>query len=337
MDRETIPKAIGYFLVGVLLAVAIVMAYGLVGCSYFDADVPEHSSPSSTETQQLAVRADNVQAEIEAEADQATGWPSASDCDGTLWAGLACAAGVRNVNIDLAELSSGVIGRRPGPHGDCRSDEQIATRSGSSVSNDMFQGFSWCVWRTKRLDLAQRFATACESRRLLQGALPACVIGEPYPESLDRVVLRPNGLSIVGKILYALTDHSDDRDYRTIPSVYSASGADFERHLAALGIALNGELTQGELPLAAPELGVGVFTMFDVLRRLADADANDWTAQAVLGVYTGDYAPSLKLLLAEPMVCPTYARGTTDADTAIYCKVSWLFAARLVLAHHPQE
>lgn len=305
-----------------VLAIACALALSVVACSYFDRDV-EETSGTSTDRSKLQEKFDVVMADVVYNRDQASGWPSADDCDGTLWAGLLCAAGAPGVNIDLAELGPGVIGRKPGKA--CWDATLGDQGSKSTTSNDMVQGYFWCAWRTQRLDLLEKFATACESRPVLFEGVPACIIGEPHPAMASRVVLRPNLLGSLGRMLYAMTDGSDRRDYRALPSLYvGLPDEDYARHLQSLGIALNGEVHS-----RSPKS----FAVLDAtpqeraqLQALVQKDPTDWTAAAALAVYTGDYGPVTATLLADSP-CPTYSREP------INCKVSWLFAARLVLDH----
>lgn len=54
-----------------------------------------------------------------------------------------------------------------------------------------------------------------------------------------RVVLRPNGIGIVGRALYALTDGRDDRSYRKWISLYGG-GEGYEQHVQTVGILTDG-------------------------------------------------------------------------------------------------
>ena len=266
--------------------------------------------------------------------DQQTGWPSALDCDGTLWAGLACAAGVPDVKIELAELTPGVIGRRPGS--DCHAsdlDGDGKPDSKSTTSQDMAMGYMWCLWRSKNLPATKRFADACQARPLAFEDLPACILGEPYPEMAARVVLRPNGMGLLGRLLYNVSAGSDARPWRNTPSLYLPVLEDYEKHLQALGIALHGELDEQSAD-AVPASALYKLDingqMLERLQELTSANPDDWTFQAVYSVYTGNYQPAIEILLRDPLACPTYARSSE-----VNCVVSWLFAARLVLNRYP--
>lgn len=307
----------------VLFTILLALA---AGCGHFEHSVPEQVAPGPRAELQAAY--DQTSAEVVAERDQASGWPSADDCDGVLWAGLLAAAGAPDVKLDLAELAPGVIGRRPGA--DCfREDRDGNGRvdSGSTTSNDMIMGYLWGTWRTRRMDLLEKFATACESRPVSVDGQFGCILGDPFPAEAARVVLRPNGLGLLGRVIYAVSGGSDKRTYRDLPAVYiGVPEEDYGRHLQALGIILNGEVhTQGP-----KQFGVLDVTPQekDQLALLLQKDPNDWTAAAGLAVYTGDFQAVVGTLLDSGAPCPTYARGA-----ALNCKVSWLFAARLVLNH----
>lgn len=295
----------------------------ITACGHLEHSVPEQVAPGPRAELQAAF--DVTSAEVVAERDQASGFPSADDCDGVLWAGLECAAGVPGVNIDLAELAPGVLGRRPGA--DCHAEDRDGNGkpdSGSTTSQDMALGRLMCAWRSRDLAFLQRFADACEARPFLFDGLPACIIGEPYPEAASRVVMRPNLMGLLGRAIFVLSSGSDDRPYRRVPAFHVGTPEDYEAHLRSLGITLDGEI----------DTALGSLDMVDItpaeksqLESLVAADPTDWTAAAALGVYSGDFAPALALLLAPARVCPTYTR------TPLNCKVSWLFAARLVLDH----
>ncbi len=293
----------------------------LAGCSYFERSVPEQSTTAAPRVD-LQAKYDSMVAEIVAASDPVSGWHLNDDCDRTLWAGLACAAGVPGVKIDLAQLAPGVIGRRPDRA--CWDPELGEQGSKSTTSQDMATGYLLCAWRTKRLDLFETFATACESRSVGVDGQRACIIGEPWPAQAARVLLRSNLLGILGRAIYSISGGADKRDYRVLSPIYVGQPeADYERHLQALGM-----IFDGEVDTQTPKLTDITPQQKDQLAALAAADPIDWTAAAGLAVYSGDYGPVLALLMAEPVVCPTYTRGDE-----IDCKVSWAFAARLVLDH----
>jgi hypothetical protein len=291
----------------------------LAGCSYFERSVPEQSATATVPRADLQAKYDSMVAEIVAASDPVSGWPLKDDCDRTLWAG---AAGVPGVNIDLAQLAPGVIGRRPDRA--CWDPELGDQGSKSTTSQDMATGYLLCAWRTKRLDLLETFATACESRSVGIDGQRACIIGEPWPAEASRVLLRSNLLGILGRTIYSISGGADKRDYRALTPFYlGLPEADYERHLQALGM-----IFDGEVDTQTPKLTDITPQQKDQLAALAVADATDWTAAAGIAVYSGDFAPVLALLMADPIVCPTYTRGDE-----IDCKVSWAFAARLVLDH----
>jgi hypothetical protein len=203
----------------------------------------------------------------------------------------------------------------------------------------MVTGYLWGVWRTRRVDLAQRLADACQARAIAPEAVMACVIGEPYPAMAARVVLRPNGTGLLGRVVYELTAGGDARKWRHAPTWYAgvAGEADYEKHLAALGIALQGEVDEGSADaVPAPPAGEGLLEingqMLERLQQLRGENPGDWTFAAALSVYTGDFPAAIALLLDPATACPSYTR-----ESVVNCKVSWLFAARLVLHRYPAE
>lgn len=284
------------------------------GCSYAEKhEESEPSAPSDVET--LKTRFAEKKAAYELATNGASGWPSVDDCDATLWAGLVCAAGAP-VAIELAELEPGVVHRRP--ERACWTAEAGDVGSKSTVSNDMLLGYLWCGWRAGNLLAMQRLADYGEAHNW--------VMGEPFPEMASRVVLKPNQIGILGRIIYALSNGDDDRGYRDLPAVYAPGVEDYELHLQTVGILLGGETTE-----LAREQGL-LDINGESLKRLEDNAKkypDDALVQAALGVYTGDFNAATKLLLDPGYEYPTYVRGAE-----LYKDVHWLFAASLVLRRY---
>ncbi len=250
-------------------------------------------------------------------ADADTLWPSLDDCDGLLWSGLVCAAGI-GAKVGLAEYEPGVIHRRP--YRACWTKAEGDVGSKSTISNDMLLGYFWCGWRNKDLAAMQRLGDYGQANNF--------VMGEPFPSQASRVVLKPNGQALLGRIIYELSGHDDKRSYRDIPLIYLPVSEDFERHLQVLSIVLGGEISS----LTAEN---GLLDISDEsLSRLQEnvhGDPNDALFQAALGVYTGDMTAAIALLEDPNYIYPSYVRGSENFKI-----VHWLFAADLVLRRYKE-
>lgn len=298
----------------------ISIVVSLIGCHKHE----ERSGSSSTDQlrAQFSVKMD----ELRRTSDEAFGWPSVSDCDGLMWAGLALAAGSQ-VNLAAAELAPGEMHRRPAP---CWTKEGGDVGSKSTISQDMLIGYLWGLWRSHDLSALQRLAAYGEAHEVRLGkALVGWVMGQPYPLEAARVFSRLNVVGAVGRMLYGLSGGTDDRTYRKEPTVFGPVAADFEQHLQVLSILLEGELTGEEAKAGLLAIND---SMLSRLNDLAASNFDDALFQTALGIYTGDYARAIELLTADTYVLPTYVRG---ADA--YGLVHWLFAAHLVLKHHPDN
>lgn len=249
--------------------------------------------------------------------DHDTGWPSATDCDGTLWAGLAYAAGIDTVRLQLAEYSEGEIHRRPSPP--CWDGEDRG--SATTVSRDMLNGYMWGMWRARNLDALRRLAGYGEAH--------FWKMGRPLDDG--RTILTGNGIGLLGRMIKKLD--GPDKIYRHIQPVFTKVSADYERHGLALGILLEGEVDQPVEPELLPRAYEypGRYSditenQSDLLEWLAAESPGDALFQAGHATYSGDYNKAVELLLDQNYKCPSYVRGSDN-----YCLVHWLFAAKLVL------
>lgn len=231
-----------------------------------------------------------------AEADQATGWPSAVDCDATLWAGIAASIGLP-VKLNLAEYHDGEIHRRPESSGECYPDG-----SPSTISNDMLTGYLAGLWALQDREAVHRLAAYGEHHTWKMGE------GDPF-----RTILR-NGIGLVGRMLYSLSSGADDRIYRHLAGIYGAASEEFEEHLQVEEIFLEGEVSGG---LNDKELGR--------LTDLAGAHPDDRLFQAAAAVYTGEQERACTVVMgAAP--APGYVRGAPT-----YGRIHWLKAAKMLL------
>lgn len=233
--------------------------------------------------------------------DQETGWPSATDCDGTLWAGLAKAGGVRTVNLQLAKQEDGRIHRRP--KNPCFKDG-IDLGSKSTISKDMLLGYVYGMFKSgNKGELEYLFNYGTEHR---------WVMGDPASE-IGRVVLTPNGIATLCLAIKNLG--GSDKTECHLPTSFGTGSADYEQHLAVLGIALWGEIN-GSVPNDA----------YKTLEALVAASPKDALFQAVNAAYhDGNYSSAVSLLL-DGYVYPTYVRGSEH-----YQEVHWLFTAHYIL------
>ncbi len=290
-----------------LLALALVG-----GCSVFK---PRHEPAAPKADPGIVLLRQKYAVTFEAllkASDPASHWPSVTDCDGTLWSGLSLAVG-EPVNLALAEYAPGEIHRRP--------TECYPAESASTVSNDMLLGYLWGMWEKGDLDALQRLADYGEKNHWTMGK-----------GDVSATVFRPNGSGLLGRAIYALSDGKDDRSYRQVPPLFTPVTADYEKHLMAEAITLNGSVNE---MLRSKNLGGGL-GLLDVssqdllrLKELENSDGTDALFGAALATYTGDYAKTIGLLLSDAAP-PSYVRGS---DT--YRLVYWLKAAKLVLDRYP--
>lgn len=249
--------------------------------------------------------------------DPETGWPSKTDCDATLWAGKAKAVGLPT-KLELAEYEPGQIHRRPPPSCWNKTDGDVGSKS--TVSNDMILGYMWGLWNHKDLEAFKRLAKYGEDHNWM--------MGEPAAMA-SRVLLKPNQQGLLGRIIYDLSNGTDNRSYRRLLEYYPEVKEDYEMHLQALGILLQGEVN---MDVANEPSGASLVDINDQmlqrLRDLVDADPKNPLFHAALGVYTGDFEQAITLLLDDTTPVPSYVRGDNHAALS---GVEWLFAADVIL------
>jgi hypothetical protein len=314
----------------------LLFVFILFGCRYVSGDRKETSEPQqNARVEELrAVRAAKL-AELQTLVD-ADGYPGRTDCDLTLWVGEAKFAGVA-VNLDLVEYKGGEVHRRPSPS--CWVDGRDEGAR-STVSGDMLAGYMLGRWSERNLGAFQRLAKAGESREVYL-PIPGWVMGEPYPEMASRVVLRPSGISLVGRAIYALSGGQDDRSYRKWQPLYGA-GEDYERHVQAVGILTDGLVAEAlrkdsldavptdRAPTGGTDLSLLDVTLneLDALKHFVATEPQNYFFHAVYGRYTGDMGPAVDLLLDPGTPVPPYVRG---AHQRAYELIHWLAAAQVVL------
>lgn len=301
-----------------------------IACGHGKPHEEVNGQPSAVET--LRERHATWLQELRGASAEDSGWPSVSDCDGTLWAGLAKAAGA-SVVLELAEYEPGVIHRRPTP---CWTPTSGDVGSKSTVSRDMMTGYLWGWWSQGAggLPALERLAD--------YGAANGWVMGLPKDRPFD-VELGDNLKGVLCRAIQGLRGQADiRRECGSAPSVYLPVAADYARHVQVLGILLQGEtdhlLHSGDALPADPgrheeepplELTAIDDGMLKRLHENAEAEPADALFQGALGIYTGDYAEGVRLLGDDAYQCPSYVRGAPA-----YCLVHKAFAAWVILKHH---
>lgn len=224
------------------------------------------------------------------------GWPSKHDCDGTLWAGIACLGGV-DTRISLAEAAPGQTERRPGPS--CYPNESKTT-----TSKDMVTGYMGCLYKKGDLGALERLADYGEAHSWAMGE-PASAVGE--------VLLDPNRQGLLGRLIMALGGR--ERDYARIVPVHVPVTADYARHLQMIEIYLHGKEHGSISPL-----------MMELIRNNVRSDDGDAFFQALKGRYTGDFDKFQELVSNPNYTFPSYVRGSEE-----YRKAHLLFALAVAL------
>lgn len=247
-----------------------------------------------------------VLAEARRSFDPKTGWPSATDCDGTLWAGLAKASGVESVQLGLAEHGGqGQIHRRP--YDPCWADGQDRG-SASTVSRDMILGYMWG-------------ADKGAIKRLVEYGKPRnWVMGAPYPEQASRVLLTGNLIGLLGRMNCEYNEICEN--FRHIPPVYTKDTKDYVTHLTVLYILLNGRDIK-TVSVSSEEK--------EMLKWLVEVDPKNATFQAAKAIYTDQTFDVAASLLLDGDYVPSYVRGSDN-----YRYVYWLFSAYIILNQYNQ-
>jgi len=227
----------------------------------------------------------------------ALGWPDAHDCDQTLWAGEARAAGAA-IDLHLAEYNPGEIHRRPEALGEC-----YPTESASTISNDMLLGYLLGTWEARDADALIRLAQ--------YGEVHNWVMGQPLSE--PRVILSPTGQGLLGRAIEKLG--GPKKSYSILPDPCLPVEADYERHLQVVGIYLDGRISGGISSIC-----------LDALNRQAKDAPLDALFQAARGIYDADEGSAISLLLNDQYQTPSYVRGAPAYEI-----IHKLLAGRIVL------
>lgn len=227
------------------------------------------------------------------------GWPSDSDCDAALWAGIARAAGADWVDVSAAVQPDGRPTRLP--YADCGpGDMGYNNGSATTISNDMITGIMLGLYASNDSSTTKRLWDYGYSQGWIMG-FPAWYA--------SRVVLRPNGITMLARLLYSTSSGRYDYAARWSAVIYGPVVEDFEGHLLLLGRYLQSRLGGPQYGMETAEYLMGYYK------------DNDALAQAVAGKYS-----SAARLLLGPYKSPTYVRGHES-----YHLVHWLMAARIAL------
>jgi hypothetical protein len=208
--------------------------------------------------------------------------------------------------------------RRPGLS--CWTGEQDEA-SGSTISNDMLTGYFLALFQKKDLDGFIRRAEHGEKNSF---QAPGWVMGQPFPAQVAKVLLRPNGVSLVGRAMFTLSRGQIDKYYRNLPPFFGLQMKDYEFHIQAIGILTEGLIREHQTTYDVTEF------QFQALKVLADTMRDDGFIQAVYGRYAdtpnGGTGTAIKLLTDPNYRSPSYVRGHES-----YHLIHWLAAARTIL------
>lgn len=274
------------------------------GCGYFE---KHEAKPHNEETRSLERKHYEVYSEVEAQLDVETGWPSINDCDSALWAGISCQLGMRT-EISFAEYSPGEIHRRP--YRACYTDRDEGSKT--TISRDMLTGYMGCLIYKKDLPALKRLASYGERHNWIMGK----------PEwYVSRVYLGTNLTGLLGRAIHKISDGSDDRSYRNLPTAHLPVTEDYARHIQVQEILLQDSVDE----IKTVDINGN---MLERLKDHASSSPEDPLFAAALGRFTGDQSRTMELLMRDEMYCPTYARGERPD---LYCKLIWLQAGDIVL------
>ncbi len=278
-----------------------------------------------TNVEQLNSLYHDRQAEMLTLRDPASGWPTATDCDGMIWAGkYASTMKDASVNIESAEYpeAPGKFSRRPFPA--CWTPEGGDQGSATTWSRDMaVAGLLPFAFLRHHLGTLERHGAYAKAHNWQ--------LGEPLDEG--QTVYSPALIGLLFKTIYAL---GGDLDSNALwPDYYPAGLDDYQAHLLVMSIWLQGEVaTRINEMDAAPRKPSGAVhkdiseTMYARLAEQTEKDPNNPLYAYVYGKYNGDQAHTMDLLLNPAMPLGVYVR----CDKLRACQLAeWLFTANLLL------
>lgn len=208
-------------------------------------------------------------------------WPSDQDCDGALWAGVARAAGLEQVQVHLGLTEEGRPTRRP--LGDCGPlSHGFNNGAAGTTSTDMQLGLILGLFAAKDLAHLEHMRNYADLHNLL--------VGVPK-ELLSRSVMKPGTRALLGQAIWKLGGKKDK--WALMDQVYFPPLTDYQLHLELLTLHLEFRL------------GTWNRTKLAVARMEADLNPGDSLAQAV----AGKKKEAASLLLNPNWVPPEYVRG----------------------------
>jgi hypothetical protein len=225
--------------------------------------------------------------------------PSPTDCDGLVWAGVACAAGA-DTEINLFQYNAGEWHRRP--ENACWDGKDVGSKS--TISNDGLVALMLCLSVRSDLSNANYLRDYGEGNRWVMGeplSRPFEVILKPhFVGMLYRMVHAAGGIESAGARIPLVLKYSHDLDYVAHIQI-----------LAMLTDLVNtGELNESNI---------------DLIESYRARYPDDYLIAAVSGLYSGK---DVSGMLLEQTVTPTYVRGDSFERFRL---VHWLLAAKIVL------
>ena len=207
-------------------------------------------------------------------------WPSDHDCDGALWAGIARAADIKEVDISLALTKEGRPTRRPGS--DCGPQDSSAT-----TSTDMMLGTIVGLFAAGDLDGLEKMDD--------YSARHNGIMGQPE-NAIPLTLIKPGTKAHLANSINALGGPSST--WQKFPQVYTPPAHDYELHLEMLSVYQS----------LVTRHGVDFLTYETVVKE-ASNNPNDALVQAL----RGNVNHSADLLLDSSWQVPHYVRGPETA------------------------
>ncbi len=187
----------------------LILIFLITGCGYFDKEEPQEQDVLNDEMTDLYYE------RLETASKYKEGWPSLTDCDGLVWAGVACRAGVK-VNI-VAAMDEGRFYRTPSKT--CYKEG----RSRSTVSADGIVAALGCV----NTDTAVQMARYGEDHNW--------VFGEPWYHAY----LKPHFQGLLGRVT------GEGKSYSYIPMKLIYSDEDYVAHIQTLAMLTEMKVNNG--------------------------------------------------------------------------------------------
>ncbi len=270
----------------------IILIISIASCGL----LPKEKDAPINKIEQLQQKYEQVLLDTQALLQPPALWPSDTDCDGALWAGIARRAGLPS-DVASALQSDGRPTRRPNQ--DCGpTSEGLAGDSAATTSSDMLLGIVLGLYAQKDLkSLKSLWDYGFENN---------WIMGVPKT-LLPRVLWRPTGYSLLAQAIYRLG--GPDYSVRNTPPGFFPVAKDYEEHLQAISVLLN------------RDLGKKVGNPYTCVTRTSDA-----FIQAVCG----NREQATDLLLGD-YIAPSYVRAGHKEHEPALKLTHWLIAAKVVL------